>query len=104
APFNGSKSLSGTFTFSSTAPIAVTALRSLTNERGDFLVTTLSVASISGAAATGTVVFPHYADGAGWTTQIGLVNPTDSPLGGSVQFLDPQGAITSTVPYSIPAR
>ncbi len=104
APFNGTKPLTGTFTFSSSVPVAVTALRGLTNERGDFLITTLPVASISGTAATGAVVFPHYANGDGWTTQIILVNPTDSALAGTIQFLDQQGQTASTSAYSVPVR
>jgi len=36
-------------------------------------------------------VFPHFADGGGWTTQIVLVNPTDSAMIGSVQFRDQAG-------------
>src|SRR6185369_2912482 len=53
---------------------------------------------------TGAVVFPHYADGGGWTTQIALVNPTDTSISGVVQFLDQQGVTISTAEYAIPAR
>src|SRR5438132_2625157 len=90
-PFNGPSSLSGAFTFSSSIPIAVIALRGLTNERGEFLITTLPVTDLRSAAATGAIVFPHFADGGGWTTQIVLVNPTDTVLPGTIQFVDSSG-------------
>ena len=56
---------------------------------------------------------PHFADGAGWITQIFLVNPTDSTLTGNVQFADPNGAVvkvtiagvtSGSFPYSVPGR
>ena len=67
APFNGDSSISGTFTFSSTVPVAAIALRGFTNEREDFLLTTLPVSPLT-AAAGQRVYFPHFADGGGWTT------------------------------------
>lgn len=86
APFNGGPSINGTFTFSSSTPVAAVALRGLENERSEFLITTLPVTPL--AAATGeTVYFPHFADGAGWTTQILLVNPTDDTMTGTVRFI-----------------
>lgn len=112
-PFNGAKPLAGTFTFSSNMPIAVTALRGLSNERGEFLLTALPIADTPATPATGVVAVPHFADGDGWATQIGLVNPTDAALTGAIQFLDQAGrAVTLTVDgqtsstfnYSIPAR
>jgi sugar lactone lactonase YvrE len=103
APFNGPSPLSGTFTFNSSAPVAVIALRGLVNERGEFLITTLPVADLT-TAATAPIVFPHFADGGGWTTQIVLVNPGDSVLTGTVQLFDQQGASNTSFAYSIPVR
>jgi hypothetical protein len=113
APFYGGSSVSGAFTFTSSVPIAVVALRGLTNERGDFLVTTLPVADLSASPASGPIIFPQFADGGGWTTQIVLVNPGESLITGTVQFLDPLGEAATVVvngqgnssfAYSIPAR
>jgi hypothetical protein len=117
SPFNGGSSLSGTFTFSSNVPVAVVALRGLTNERSEFLLTTLPVSPLT--AATGEIAyFPHFADGGGWSTQVVLVNPTDEVLAGTVQFLG-QGTtsapaqpvsvsigtqVSSSFSYTIPAR
>jgi CubicO group peptidase (beta-lactamase class C family) len=113
APFNGKSPFSGAFTFSSSVPVSVVALRGLTNERNEFLITTLPVADLNGSLSTNTLVFPHFADGGGWTTQIVLVNPSDSLMTGFVQFLDPSGGnatvsvngqVGSNFSYSIPAR
>ena len=78
----------GTFTFESSVPIAVTALRGLSNEADEFLMTTLPVAPLS-SASSDTVYFPHFAAGGGWATQVILVNPTDSTITGTVGFLGP---------------
>ncbi len=84
-PFNGGSAMRSTFTFTSDLPVAVIALRGLVNERFEFLMTTLPVAPLSPPAG-GTFYFPHFTDGGGWTTQVILVNPTDAPIAGNVQF------------------
>ena len=113
SPFNGGSSLSGAFTFNSSVPISVIALRGLTNERGEFLITTLPVADLSAPSTTDSVVFPDFADGGGWTTEVVLVNPGDTVLTGTVQFLNQSGQAAtvsvngqsnSSFAYSILAR
>ena len=85
-PFNGGASINGTFTFSSTVPVAAVALRGRTNERREFLMTTLPVSPLT--ANEGEIVyFPHFAEGAGWTTEVILVNPTDDTMAGTVHVL-----------------
>ncbi len=106
-PFNSGPAGNGTFTFTSSAPVAAIAIRGLTNERGEFLMTTLPVADLSVAAGTETLVFPYFADGDGWTTQIVMVNPTDDAMAGSIQFTDTVTIAAQTgtsFTYSIPAR
>jgi hypothetical protein len=64
-------------------------------------------------------MFPHFADGGGWTTQVILVNPGDQVLTGSLQFLsqgsggtagqpviitNADGNAASSFSYSIPAH
>ena len=113
APFNSPSSLSGTFTFTSSLPVSVVALRGLTNERSEFLITTLPVVDLTTPPTSSSIVFPYFADGGGWTTQIVLVNPTDLVLTGTVQFVDRSGEAAAIAPnnqlntsfvYSIPAR
>ena len=108
----------GTFTFESSVPIAVIALRGFTNEADEFLITTLPVAPLS-LASEETVYIPHFAAGGGWVTQVILVNPTDSTIAGTVGFLGPgsgtaaaspviltlnDGSTGSDFDYSIPPR
>ena len=96
-PFHISGPFVGTFTFTSSAPVAVIALRGLTNEDNEWLMTTLPVAPLS-ATASDTVYFPHFADGGGWATELVLVNPTDLTITGTVGFLGPGSDTTAGAP------
>jgi hypothetical protein len=94
-----------TFTFSASMPIALTPVRTLTNERSEFLMTPLPVLELQ-SGATPPVVFPYYVDGEGWESEVQLVNPTGSMLSGSVQFfsnLSTAGPVQE-FPYTIPPR
>jgi len=104
APFNGGASIQGTFSFTSTQPVSIIALRGFTNERGEFLITTLPVTDLSAATASGAVYLPHFADGAGWTTQIILVNPTDSTIAGSIQLFGQGAAGVAAGPLTVTAN
>jgi hypothetical protein len=84
-PFLSGATFTGTFTFSSTVPVAVIALRGYANERSDFLLTTIPVATLQ-SASTAPAVLPHFADGNGWSTDVVLVNPSDQPISGAIQF------------------
>jgi hypothetical protein len=115
-PFNlAPATFQGTLSISSDVPISLIALRGLFNERtpSEFLITTLPVTILGGAPPAGAVTLPHFAEGGGWRTQIVLVNPTDSTLTGTVQFLAQAGtavAVTAngqtatTFNYSIPRQ
>ena len=117
-PFDPGTSVEGSFTFTSSVPIAVIALRGFTNRRSEFLMTTLPVASLT-PAVVDTIYFPHFADGSGWTTQVVLVNPTDETISGMIEFLGTgsgetpatgvtlaltDGRMGSEFAYSIPER
>ncbi|PYS51864.1 MAG: hypothetical protein DMG13_17875 [Acidobacteria bacterium] len=113
APFNGPSTFGGSFTFDSSKPVSVVALRGLVNERSEFLITTLPVADLSSSASTSSAVFPHFADGGGWTSEIMLVNAADTAISGALQFADPSGQPSSvtlngqtgtTFSYAIPPR
>ena len=93
--------LQGTFTFSSDVPVAVVALRLLRNERGEELLTTLPVTDLSAPTAPGTAYLGHFADGSGATSQVVLVNPTDSAIGGTIQFLGQGAAAAAAGPIAI---
>jgi hypothetical protein len=95
APFGGPSPFAGSFTIDSSRPVSVVALRGYLNERSEFLLTTTPIANLDSTATPGTLLrrtlFPHFADGGGWTTQISLVNPTDKSLAGTLRFIDPRG-------------
>ena len=97
APFNTGGLTRGVFNFESSIPVFVIALRGLLNERSDFILSTLPVVDLS--ASRGTSLVPYFADGGGWTTQIVLLNPTNQPMHGAIQFFG-QGGGAST-PYTI---
>jgi trimeric autotransporter adhesin len=63
----------GVLDISSTTPFAALTVRSLTNERGDFLMTTFPIADANQTAPT-PVVFPHVADGGGYVTEFILIS------------------------------
>jgi hypothetical protein len=97
APFNLAPDFQGTFTFFALTPkpdlsVAAIALRGLINQRGDFVMTTLPVTPLDEHPLFAGDTLPHFAVGAGWSTQIVLVNPTDQELAGTAAFVDPAGA------------
>jgi hypothetical protein len=97
-PYQGPSPFQGTFSFTSTIPVGAVALRSLINQRGDFLMSTLPVVDATVSPNTAPVVVPHFVDGGGWTTQIFLVNPTATAMSGNVQFAKDDGtAATVTI-------
>ncbi|HYR90283.1 MAG TPA: Ig-like domain-containing protein [Terriglobia bacterium] len=100
SPFNGVSPVSGTFTFTSSMPVSVISLRGYVNERSEFLITTLPVGPVV-ETSTNSFVFPHYAEGQGWTTKIVLVNSTDEAANGVAEFMGPG---MQQVNYSIPPR
>lgn len=114
--FNGPTGFQGSFTFFSTVPLGAIAIRGFTNERAEFLFTTVPVApvSVSNTAA----VLPEFVDGPGWVTSLILTNASDILETGNFQFYG-QGSGTQAAPllnmtvngqpgttfnYSIPAH
>jgi hypothetical protein len=93
-PFSSGNGIQGSFTFTSSIPVAMIALRGYFNERtpSEFLMTTLPVVDLAATAPSGTQVIPHFAAGGGWTTHVLLVNPTGAAQTGSIQVLDSSGA------------
>jgi photosystem II stability/assembly factor-like uncharacterized protein len=80
----------GVLDISSITPFAALTLRSLHNERDDFLMTTFPVADANQAAHT-PVVFPHIADGIGYATEFILLSPYGA-ANASLQLFSESGA------------
>ena len=88
------------FSFSASAPVAAAAVRILTNERKDFVMTSIPIADLNQAEAS--LTFPFYADGAGWQSEIQLVNTTSSTLYGTVQLYPSLKGSGADFVYAIP--
>jgi photosystem II stability/assembly factor-like uncharacterized protein len=82
----------GVMDISSPVPFAALTLRSLDNERGDFLMATFPVADANQAAPS-PLVFPHIADGGGYVTEIILISAGPSATT-AVVFYDESGTPT----------
>jgi hypothetical protein len=63
----------GVLDITSATPFAALTLRSLNNERNDFLMTTFPIADVDRTAPS-PVVFPQIADGGGFVTEFILLN------------------------------
>src|SRR5437867_1497425 len=110
-PSGANRESQATFTFISALPVSALALRGITNERGDFLMTTLSVVDISNGPDAFSVPAPaqtiaQFVDGGGWATEIVLINPLNKAISGSIQAFNPDGQpafVPFAGPYTIPA-
>ncbi len=67
----------GVLDVSSASPFVALTLRSLSNGRGDFLLTTFPIADATQAAPS-PIVFPQIADGGGYSTQFIFISPSGS--------------------------
>jgi hypothetical protein len=105
-PFNAASSFQGTLTYTAGFPVAVTALRGHLNESNEFLWSTFPIADPSAVhqPAPATLVMPHFVDGQGWTTEIVLVNTTDLPITGSVQFFSQGSGASPGAPLTMTAN
>jgi hypothetical protein len=97
SPWNVPFNFQGTFTFSSNVPISIVALQLYYNQRGEALITTLPVVDTTIAPGATPAVLSHFTDGAGWTTAILLVNPTDTPMSGTIQFRGQNGLAVTPI-------
>jgi hypothetical protein len=90
-PFGMATPLQGTLILQSSVPVGIVALRGYSNERGEFLVTTLPVVDTSSPVSTDPAYLAHFAIGGGWSTEIVLMGRTDDTATGSVEFRDSAG-------------
>jgi hypothetical protein len=100
APFNWPAPYVGLMSVDSSAPVAITVLRGVINERSEFLMTTV----LEGKAPPGTFgsvpvqprvtagFIPRFAAGGGWTTEIVLINENFVDfVFGRLEFVGPSG-------------
>ncbi len=79
----------GVLDITSATPFAALTLRSLNNERNDFLMTTFPIANADGSGPS-PVVFPQIADGGGFVTEFILLN-AGGPSKTTLSFFDNEG-------------
>ena len=83
----------------SSSGISVVGLRTRYNERNDFLITTTSPTVESSPSTTAQIVFPHVADGGGYTTQFILFSSgVGQSSSGTLRFFDTAGQPLSLSP------
>jgi len=99
-PFNA-RNREGTFVFHSSIGVAVLSLLTFQGKGTPFLMANVRVASAA-AARTQSVHIPYVARGAGWSTELMLVNPTPVVLSGHHRWYRAAGDLTDSAPYSIP--
>jgi hypothetical protein len=75
----------GVLRVTSSLPIAIAMLRTRVNERGDFLITTTPPVPDSAPTAAD-LVFPHFAEGGGYSMQFIVFGRTSS---GTIDFSTP---------------
>jgi len=103
-PFSAAGGFNGSLAFTSTAPIAVVAIRTVINERFDFVITQLPVIDANLPVPVASVaVIPHFANGGGWTAEVILINPTNERMSGDVLLVDTSGRVFDTLAFSIEA-
>jgi hypothetical protein len=85
-------SFQGVLRVSSSASISVIGLRGRYNERGDFLITTIPSVNEAAPPSTGPLIFPHFADSGGYTTQFILFSgSTGQASSGTLQIFSQSG-------------
>jgi len=81
----------GTLTLTSSTPFAATSLQMGTNSRGEQLYNSLPVATPNSPPAGTRLYFSQFADGAGFSTEILLMNLTSATITGTVTFFGNSG-------------
>ena len=99
-PFNSPAPYFGLMFLTSSIPVSVTALRGLTNERSEFLVTPVVIGEPS-PGTFGSVVtqpritagfIPRFVDGGDWSTEIVLIDRSGADFGAvTLDFIGPSG-------------
>ncbi len=81
----------GTLSLTSDQPLSVLALRGITNQRNDFLITSTPIADLTRPLAGSPVYFPQFVDGGGYTTSLILTNTSGETETGVFQIMDNDG-------------
>jgi hypothetical protein len=80
----------GTLNFTSSLPVAATAFFTITNESSELLLSETPIVQpveYTDAVQDRAITIPELADGAGWNTDVVLVNTTEDRMNGEVRFV-----------------
>ncbi len=80
----------GVLDISASSPFVALTLRSLSNSRGDFLMTTFPIADMT-KPAPAPLIFPQIADGGGYQTQFILLNSSGASSSSTLNFFGDSG-------------
>jgi len=100
APFSVASGFTGTMTFTSDIPLAVSVFRYLTNQNSNTIVSATPIGDLNRVTAQPAVI-PQFDDGAGWSTKIFLVNTTEDHMGGEVRFYSQGSGSTPGAPVVV---
>jgi hypothetical protein len=78
-------------TTGSSAGVTVVGLRARYNEDGDFLMASTPAVDENAPASASEMVFPHWADGGGYTSQFIILNPMSARSSGTLRLFSPSG-------------
>jgi hypothetical protein len=80
----------GALTVSSSIPVAMAGFGTLSNEQSSLILNAARVADLA-TVDNKPVVIPHFVDGAGWFTEIVLVNTSEERMSGEIRFFGQDG-------------
>ncbi len=81
----------GSLEISSSQPLSILGLRGTVNQRSEFFMTTTPVADLRNPPSSGSLYFPQFADGGGYSTSLVLLNTSDDTEIGNLHILDDYG-------------
>jgi len=82
----------GVIRITSNTPIAVIGLRGDYNSRGDFIITTPMPTDENATPISARLIFPHLADGGGYSSEFVIYSGTATEAGGgTLQFFQQSG-------------
>ncbi len=91
--FNGlAQGFTGSLTFTSSQKLAALSVRQSRNAQNETLYVALPAVDLTQTVTDSTLVFPHMSVGAGYTTQLLLINRTSQPTRGKIRVFGDSGS------------
>jgi hypothetical protein len=87
----------GILRIAAATPVSATGLRLHYNERREILITTTAADNDIDSAPANEIIFPHFVDGGGFTTQFIFLGGPGGPSSGTLRLYDQSGQSSSVV-------